>query len=82
MKPLNNLSLEMIDYQYFDSNYGSQKYRKKVQRLTARFESNREILADAAILEAEDQRAAIKAYQKMRAERKYNSNRDALLYHN
>lgn len=70
---------------YYDKssngNYGSKNHRKKVRRLADRFESNREILAQAARLEEEEQQEAFAIYQKIREERKYSSNRDALLYH-
>jgi hypothetical protein len=64
-----------------DGNYGSQRYKNRVNRLTKIYQSNEVIISVAQELEIEDQNKAFAAYQKLRAKRKYNTDRDALLYH-
>lgn len=55
--------------------------KKKVERWTERFNKSRQGIKAAQAWEAMDEREAFKVYQEMRATRKYDSNRDVLLYH-
>lgn len=75
----------MSNLPYYDkatiSNYGSRQHRRIVKRRAKCFEENKKIIGIAEILEEEDQKAAFAAYQEMRSKRKYDINRDALLYH-
>ncbi len=64
-----------------NGNYGSKSHYRKVRRLTERFEENREIMAVANRLEAEEQKEAFAAYQEMREAKKSDRDRDVLLYH-
>jgi hypothetical protein len=62
-------------------NYGSKGHRNKVKRLTEQLEKNSELIAGVNEVERREQEEAFKAYQKVRAGRRYNRDRDSLLYH-
>ena len=64
-----------------NGNYRNQGHRNKVKRLTEQLEKNSELIAGVNEVERREQEEAFKAYQKVRAGRRCNSDRDALLYH-
>lgn len=55
--------------------------RRKAKRLTERYNKNKEAIALIEEYEELQQQEAFARYQAMRAKRKYNSDRDAELYH-
>ena len=55
--------------------------RKRAKHLRERFNKNKQVMMlIEEVLELEQQEA-IDAYQRMRAERKFNGNKDAVLFH-
>ena len=79
---MNNIEYYGIPYHDDEEvrNYRLQQ-RRKAKRLAKKFAQNEEVLLLAEEYEELEQRKALAAYQRKRAQRKCNSDRDAELYH-